>query len=56
VPRGEFLVFSTAGYWQVPLIDAAKEAGFQTIAVDSDSSAPGLGIADYAIVWDIHDF
>ena len=56
VPRGEFLVFSTAGYWQVPLIDAAKKAGFQTIAVDSDSSAPGLDIADYAIVWDIHDF
>jgi hypothetical protein len=38
-----------AGSFQVPLIEAARDAGFHVIAVDRNASAPGFAAADECI-------
>ena len=39
-----------AGLLQIPVIKKAKEKGYFVIAVDDDSEAPGMALADKAIV------
>lgn len=38
-----------AGVHQLPLIEAAKDAGYFTVAVDRNPEAPGLSAADHAL-------
>jgi len=44
-----------AGVSQLAVIKAAKEAGFGVIAVDRDAKAPGMPMADAAVVSSTHD-
>ena len=45
-----FLVSVTAGRWQIPIIEKAINNGYSVIAIDSDSEAPGLKIAQHSVV------
>lgn len=44
------LMVLAAGLLQIPVIKKAKEMGYYVIAVDDDSNAPGMALADKAIV------
>ena len=44
------LMVLAAGLLQIPVIKKAKEKGFYVIAVDDDFNAPGMALADKAIV------
>lgn len=44
------LMVLAAGLLQIPVIKKAKEKGFYVIAVDDDPNAPGMVLADKAIV------
>ena len=44
------LMVLAAGLLQIPVIKKAREKGFYVIAVDDDSNAPGMVLADKAIV------
>lgn len=35
-----------AAYWQVPIIQSAKELGYRTIVVGIKGNYPGIAIAD----------
>jgi biotin carboxylase len=48
------IVFVTAGRWQMPAIEMAKELGFYTIAIDSNPDAPGLKISNFSIVIELN--
>jgi biotin carboxylase len=50
----KFLVVIPGGYWQIPMIHAAKNQGFSVIVVDSNPDAVGFLHADYRIVADLH--
>ena len=39
-----------AGLLQIPVIKKAREMGYYVIAVDDDPNAPGMALADKAIV------
>ncbi|HEY1406682.1 MAG TPA: ATP-grasp domain-containing protein [Spirochaetota bacterium] len=43
------LISIGAGYNQIPLIQEAKNAGFQVMGVDQNSSAPGFSLCDLKI-------
>lgn len=49
------LLVLAAGILQIPIIKKAKEIGVYVIAVDGSSHAPGLSLADKAIVANICD-
>ena len=51
----ERLLFVAAGLAQAPAIQDAREAGYYTIAMDGDPSAPGLALANEAYVANILD-
>jgi biotin carboxylase len=44
-----------AGKYQVPIIEMANRRGCHVVAVDGDPGAPGLALADVAIVHDVRD-
>ena len=44
------LMVLAAGLLQIPVIKEAKEKGYYVIAVDDDPEAPGMLLADKAIV------
>lgn len=44
------LMVLAAGLLQIPVIKKAKEKGYYVIAVDDDTNAPGMALADKAIV------
>lgn len=44
------LMVLAAGLLQIPVIKKAKEKGYYVIAVDDDPNAPGMALADKAIV------
>lgn len=44
------LMVLAAGLLQIPVIKKAKEMGYYVIAVDDDPNAPGMALADKAIV------
>ncbi|MBQ8969406.1 MAG: ATP-grasp domain-containing protein [Bacteroidaceae bacterium] len=44
------LMVLAAGLLQIPVIKKAREMGYYVIAVDDDSNAPGMALADKAIV------
>ena len=44
------LMILAAGLLQIPVIKKAKEKGYYVIAVDDDPQAPGMCLADKAIV------
>ena len=44
------LMVLAAGLLQIPVIKKAKEKGYYVIAVDDDANAPGMALADKAIV------
>lgn len=44
------LLVLAAGILQIPVIKKAKEMGYYVIAVDDDENAPGMALADKAIV------
>lgn len=44
------LMVLAAGLLQIPVIKTAREKGYFVIAVDDDSEAPGMALADKAIV------
>lgn len=44
-----------AGSFQVPIINKCKEAGLYVIATDRDETAPGLILADQALIIDTND-
>ena len=44
------LMVLAAGLLQIPVIKKAKEKGYNVIAVDDDPNAPGMALADKAIV------
>ena len=44
------LMVLAAGLLQVPVIRKAREMGYYVIAVDDDAEAPGMKLADKAIV------
>ena len=46
----ENLMVLAAGLLQIPVIKKAKEKGYYVIAVDDDTGAPGMALADKAIV------
>ena len=50
-----WLIAVGAGRWQVPGIRAAREAGLRVLAVDGQADAPGLALADRALVLDVRD-
>jgi biotin carboxylase len=50
-----WLVAVGAGRWQVPGIRAARAAGLKVLAVDGQSGAPGLSLADDSLVVDIRN-
>jgi len=47
------IIFVTAGRWQVPAIEMARELGFRSIAIDSNPEATGLRIADHSIITEL---
>ena len=49
------IVSIAAGPAQVPLIEAAKRLGYAVVAVDRDPDAPGMELADQAVVCSAHD-
>ncbi len=52
--RGAVLVFG-AGVHQMPVIVAARRAGFRVVAVDGNPAAPGAGQADTFVAKDLRD-
>ena len=52
-PKVKKLLVLAAGLLQIPVIRKARELGIYTIATDGDSAAPGLPLADKAVVADI---
>lgn len=50
-----WLIALGAGRWQTPGIQAARAAGLRVLAVDAQASAPGLAMADRALVLDTRD-
>ena len=44
------LMVLAAGLLQIPVIKKAREMGYYVIAVDDDPNAPGMALADKAIV------
>jgi biotin carboxylase len=55
-PANDFFVSIGAGINQIPLIREAKKRGFQVIAVDMNSSAPGFYHCDLKIQESIEDY
>ena len=51
----EWLVSVGAGRWQLSGISAAQRSGIKVLALDGDTKAPGLLLADHGIVCDIRD-
>ncbi len=52
---GDTLFVIGAGTYQVPIIVAARAAGWRVVAVDGNDAAPGLRLADRARVVSIRD-
>ncbi len=50
-----WLIALGAGRWQLPGICAARAAGIRVLAVDAQADAPGLALADDALVLDTRD-
>jgi biotin carboxylase len=48
-------IFVTAGHWQLPAINRAKEMGFYCVAIDSNPDAPGFAVSDMSIVAGLND-
>ena len=44
-----------AGHYQVPLIEAAKNRGFEVIVVSPEGEYPGLSLADECLHLDTRD-
>lgn len=55
-PAKDFFVSIGAGINQIPLINEAKKRGFQVIAVDMNSSAPGFYHCDLKVQESIEDY
>ena len=53
--RRDRLMVVGAGEAQIAGIACAQRMGFEVVAVDGDSSAPGLSIAEHPVVADIRD-
>ena len=52
--RGGLLVYG-AGNNQIPVIVAARRAGFRVVAVDGNSAAPGAALADVFVARNLRD-
>jgi len=53
--RNDSIICLAAGVSQLPLIKAAKEAGYVVIAVDRNPEAPGFSLADIKIIESTYD-
>lgn len=53
--RGESLVLVGAGFWQCPIVEAARRAGLQVVAIDRDPEAPAARLADQVVAVSAHD-
>ena len=52
---GDGLIVVGAGFWQVPIVEAAQDMGLRVVAIDRDPGAPGARLADRVVAESAHD-